>query len=86
MKIKTKKYNLRYLISSTDPRLINDAHGVLSELKPSKKGDRWLVQREFTESEARLTVIYDTRSGLNARLTKFALDILYKTLKFKYGS
>lgn len=86
MKIKTKKYNLKYVITSTDPRLIDDARGILSELKPSKKDDRWLVQREFTESEARLTVTYETKSGLNVRFTKMALDIIYKTLKFKYGS
>jgi hypothetical protein len=84
IKVKTKKYNLKYVIKSTDPRLVNDVHGILSELKPSKKDDRWLVQREFTESEARLTVMYETKSRLNVRLAKFALDVLYKTLKFKY--
>lgn len=84
MKIKTKKYNLKYVITSTDPRLIDDAHGILSELKPSKKDDRWLVQRVYTESDAILTVTYETRSRLNVRFAKMALDIIYKTLKFKY--
>lgn len=86
MKIKTKKYNLKYVITSTDPRLINDAHGILSELKPSKKYDRWLVQREYTETEAIVRIIYETRSRFNVRFAKMALDIIYKTLKYKYGS
>lgn len=85
-KTKTTEYTLKYTITSTDPRIIDDAHGVFGGLTPSKKGDRWLTRRVCTKSESMLEVIYETKSYFNVKFAKLALDMVYKTLKFKYGS